>query len=345
MIRGSMRSTGAGMVAALCLLVGSPAKAEDPDTISTSEITSQTSSALSSCLNWEIIGVCLWLRCTITGCSVVTTERIRHYVPDAVISAYQNTGENPWAEIRGALGSAQESAAESILSFDAFVGGGNTLEGRHSRDARQLRFKEADVVGHPFMEILEYIDVPYICPGAATAEAFHPYYQSATSVLAWRYAVPEMFYIESLREGEREIGDWDDYTWGAVYPRSGYVSQPEDAKAAAIVAQRAGDITTREDQSGHVYEQLPGDDVVHEDGYRVWLPPELVERDEETGTFQMHMPTDTNACEVFGEDDTEDKDGWSSDKTNLKGNYVWTLWRPYNCCEIGGQVYLGSVTF
>lgn len=331
-----------GMVLGFAL--ATPAMAEDPEDITTAEIYSQTISGISSCLNWEIVGICLWLRCTITGCSIETSERIQHYAPDAVISAYHETGENPWVEIRQALGSAQESAGESLLDGDAFIGGGGQQARDAERDhARQIRFKESDVIGHPVQEIMDYIDVPYICPGDAQAEAFEPYMQSASSTMAWRYGLPEMFYTESIKEGEREIGDWDDWTWGAVYPRSGWVSQPEDAKAGAIVAQRAGDITTREDQDGHVYEPLPTGDVVHVDGYRVWEPPELVERDEDTGMFQMHLPTDTGDCEVFGEDDREEEEGWADDKTNLHGDYTWSLWRPYSCCEIKGQVYLGTI--
>jgi hypothetical protein len=30
------------------------------------------------------------------GCTVRTSVKVRHYVPDAVVSSYSNTGENPW---------------------------------------------------------------------------------------------------------------------------------------------------------------------------------------------------------------------------------------------------------
>ena len=34
------------------------------------------------------------------GCTVRTSTKVRHYVPDAVVSSYSNTGENPWVEVQ-----------------------------------------------------------------------------------------------------------------------------------------------------------------------------------------------------------------------------------------------------
>jgi hypothetical protein len=53
-----------------------------------------TSSALSpDCLEYRVVGICYWLFCTWTGCTVRTSVKVRHYVPDAVVSSYANTGE------------------------------------------------------------------------------------------------------------------------------------------------------------------------------------------------------------------------------------------------------------
>ena len=40
------------------------------------------------------------LYCTWTGCTVRTSTKVRHYVPDAVVSSYSNTGENPGSRCR-----------------------------------------------------------------------------------------------------------------------------------------------------------------------------------------------------------------------------------------------------
>ncbi|HGP4474177.1 TPA: TraU family protein, partial [Pseudomonas aeruginosa] len=52
------------------------------------------------CLEYRVVGICYWLYCTWTGCTVRTSTKVRHYVPDAVVSSYSNTGENPWVEVQ-----------------------------------------------------------------------------------------------------------------------------------------------------------------------------------------------------------------------------------------------------
>lgn len=52
------------------------------------------------CLEYK---ACYWLRCGQHGCKVKTSDKVRHYVPDAVVSSYANTGSNPWTEM-SALG-------------------------------------------------------------------------------------------------------------------------------------------------------------------------------------------------------------------------------------------------
>ncbi|WP_430624506.1 TraU family protein [Salmonella enterica] len=37
--------------------------------------------------------------CTPFGCSVRTSVKVRHFRPDLVVSAYSDTGQNPWAEM------------------------------------------------------------------------------------------------------------------------------------------------------------------------------------------------------------------------------------------------------
>src|SRR5687767_426 len=59
-----------------------------------------TSSALSpECLSYRVVGICYWLYCSLSGCEVRTSVKVRHYVPDAVVSSYGSTGENPWRDV------------------------------------------------------------------------------------------------------------------------------------------------------------------------------------------------------------------------------------------------------
>lgn len=45
-----------------------------------------------TCLEYKVVGICYWLLCTPFGCKVKTSTKVRHYVPDAVVSTYSNTG-------------------------------------------------------------------------------------------------------------------------------------------------------------------------------------------------------------------------------------------------------------
>ncbi len=176
-----------------------------------------------------------------------------HYNPDFVVSAYHNVGENPWLEARLTLGTVVQTAGQTVLAAltGVFLDGGDRSEGTDARDHKNLIFKEADVIGHPVASLTWLASVTgLICPSASFS--FFPYFVSTLDALAWRFGIPEMVFPQALVPGWREIGNFPWNTWGAVYPRSGFVTSAEDPKAGAVAAQRAGDIVTRAFQP-HVY--------------------------------------------------------------------------------------------
>ncbi|SEO85099.1 TIGR03756 family integrating conjugative element protein [Aquisalimonas asiatica] len=315
--------------------------------INTAEIISQTVSAIPNCLSWRIEGICVWLNCGITGCSIRESLRVGHYNPDLVVCAYNHLAHNPWDEIRNTLGLTQEEAAATALGVAPIPGAGTALpdtgvgDGHHHRGEtgrdhdRNIRYKEADVIGHPLASLMDFVGeaVEFLCP--SETEMLYPYYQSALDAVQWRYNLIEMAYPEAFTPGLREIGNWPVNTWGAVYPRGGFTTQSEDPKAGAIVAQRAGDIVTRTGQP-RVYTPVEGS----VSGYRVWTDP-LREGDADTGQWQMHYPRSSGSCEVFGEDDRYAAlAGWADDMraaSDVDQDYAWTLWRRYSCCQRRGS--------
>jgi integrating conjugative element protein (TIGR03756 family) len=280
-----------------------------------------SSSALSTdCLEYRVVGICYWLYCTYGGCSVRTSTKVRHYIPDAVVSSYANTGENPWTEVK----------SMSPSNNSAQGGGDGTTNQGHENNL--ARFKNADVIGHPGGEIFSQFASAfgYSCEGAGTA--YMPYLLSTLDTVAWRYNVPEMAYPEALTPGLREIGRRaSGNLWGNVYPRGGFLHQSDDYKSGAVVTQRAGDIVTRRGQI-HVYQPLL---ARSRDGY--WPAGALMEGDASTGKWQELTPTLSNSCAVFPHKDTQVQ--------AQQGDYAWALWRPYACCERKGQVFLGSTDF
>ena len=310
-------------------------------TITTPQIIAQTTTAALSCMRWMPIGMCFWLRCSWRGCRVRTSIKVGHYNPDLVVSTYNQLGGNPWAEIRATLGLAQKTAATGLLGALLPVpvdSAGNRTEGTSETDHKNLVYRETDAVGHPLSSLSGLVaGVGLLCPSQTTS--FFPYFQSGLDALSWRQEVPEIFYPASFIPGLRELGTWPLQTWGGVYPRTGWTTQAEEPKAAAINAQRAGDIVTRAAQP-HVYVPVTGSG---RSGQRVWPPGPLVEKDRRTGTWQMLVPKPESSCNVFGTNDLASLTGWGGGRVDSAGDYVWNLWRPYKCCRRRGQWFLFSI--
>ena len=305
--------------------------------ISTTEIFRKTADATFACMQWTPVGLCFWLRCSYFECDVESSLKIGHYNPDFVVSSYNELGGNPWNEIRSVLGSAQQAAANGILgrlSAVSIDSAGNRTEGTAgNRDHKNLVFRETDVIGHP-QQLFSGAFPQYLC--ASQADPFVPYFQSGLDAQSWRHAIPEIFYPASFIPGLRELGDWPLQTWGGVFPRTGWTTQAEEPKAAALNAQRAGDIVTR-DRQPHVYLSL---DDPSPRSQRVWSPGPLLETDHRTGTWQMLLPKSESECAVFGINDLASDSGWGGGRVDKEGDYVWNLWRPYKCCERKGQFFL-----
>ena len=310
--------------------------------VTTPGIVAKTTAAALSCMRWMPIGMCFWLRCSWTGCRVRTSIKIGHYNPDLVVSSYNELGGNPWVEIRATLGLAQKAAATGLLGALLPVpidSAGNRTEGTAgNRDHKNMVFRETDAIGHPLSSLSGLVaGVGLLCQSQTTA--FFPYFQSGLDALSWRQEVPEIFYPASFILGLRELGTWPLQTWGGVYPRTGWTTQAEEPKAAAINAQRAGDIVTRAGQP-HVYVPVTGSSGFRQ---KVWPPGPLVEKDRRTGTWQMMVPRTETSCNVFGTNDLASLTGWGGGRVDGAGDYAWNLWRPYKCCSRSGQWFLFSI--
>lgn len=289
------------------------------------------SAASPDCLSWRISGICYWLFCTPFGCTVRTSVKVTHYIPEAVISAYMNSGENPWTEM-AVVSSAAGGAESSLLgsAIGVIAGGGRQEMKVPAQRKQNLHFYYADAYGHPAAQLVGGMVPGYSCDSAATP--YVPYFSSSLDALVWRTGVPESLYPEALIPGQRELGSTTSGTmWGNIYPRSGFVTQTDSYKSAAVVVQRVADIITRQGQL-HVYNPLVGNPSP---GY--W-PPEPVT--ENTGTknhkWQRLSPQLSQSCAVFPD---------TNGQIVEKGNYAWSLWQPYSCCKRRGQTFLYSTDF
>lgn len=91
MIRRSLSSRLKPVALVLMLVTGSPAVAD----AAVNTATLIAGSASPSCISWRVKGICYWLFCTPFGCTVKTSVKVEHFIPEAVISVYQDKGKTP----------------------------------------------------------------------------------------------------------------------------------------------------------------------------------------------------------------------------------------------------------
>ncbi|MWP61591.1 TIGR03756 family integrating conjugative element protein [Gilliamella sp. Pas-s25] len=285
--------------------------------ISTQQI---VQSALStSCTEYKIAGTCFWLFCSY-GCKIRTSVKVKHYIPDVVMSAYEQPFENPWTEIN-----AITSSGSSLVG--ANIQGGGDTNNRQANNRTKIRFKDVQAIGHPggavFSQMLS--GMGYYCNNGVTP--FYPYFVSELDFIAWRLALVESVYPEALIPGKREIGSSD--MWGNIYPRAGAVTQNDDFKAGAVVVQRGADVLTNSN-SLHVVQNYT---KRKKDGF--W-PPAPVKENTNNHKWQELAPTLNMSCGIFPN---------INDTASVDGAYVYALWRPYACCKRRGQKFLYSIDF
>ncbi len=299
----------------------------EPTTVTTSDILAAPITD-SSCHNYCFTGVCVWLSCGLHGCSIETSIRVRHYNPDLVVSVYDESGTNPWDYAQETFGGIEASSLNALVgSFhNAEPGHGQRTEDNPAGD-RSLRYKEATAVGHPWAA-LQFMSADYFCP--SEADAFTPYFSSSLDALSWRLGLAEHLYFHNFLPGRRVVGEGGYFQqWGPVFPRTGFLNQKDDVKAGAVIAQRVGNIVTQDNQP-HVYREFDGNNY-----HRTWLPGELRENNRETGVWQMIAPYEDQQCYAFGENDVYQQ-RWSAGRESDDESYVYTLWRPYECCGARG---------
>lgn len=334
--------------ACLCLVLalalsGLSATARGEQVLNTGTLVSGAVAALPSCLRFQVVGVCVWLACAGPVCQLKTSVKYGHRNPDVVVGVTNGLGKNPWAEADALYSALDAGAANALVSSMGGTMPGNLggieagtagAPGQNQGSGRKtnLSFREAQAVGHPLAGEI-------YCPSSASY--LNAYYLSGLDAIGWRWQLPEVAYPQSTLPGLREIGHWPLNTWGAVYPRSGWLAQSEEPKAAAVAAQRVGDIITRSAQP-HLYRALDSGGVFESGGKLVWRPEALEEGGDKTGDWQRMTPAMAAECEAFGADDTVSADGWSGGKLAAGGDYAWTLWRPYACCAVKG-VFVGNI--
>ena len=341
------------------LACGWEARAQQVTSITNADIVTATTAAAAeiACLDFRINGVCLFLVCTPAGCTIETSIQFRHFNPALIVTSYDSLDQSPWAEIQASFGAAQAAANDALfagigISLLVPQGTGEFTDKQKETDleteserANRTVFKNAEVIGSPgsTLSLAGTLGLPLFCPTTDVFPLF-PYFLSGLDSFAWRSGLTEILFPETFTPGLREIGAFPFNTWGSVHPRAGYLNSPEEPKAAAVMAQRAADIATRELQP-HVYVPVGSVPGLPADGLVVFEPDPVLENDPENSKWQFLMPVTETTCEAFGENDTGNVlDGWANGRFSSAGDYAWALWRPYRCCQEEG-IFLTEIEF
>lgn len=306
--------------------------------ITTPQIITETIKAVPSCLHYKVIGMCYWWVCNGPDCHVETTPKVEHYLPDAVVSVFRKNNSNPWDYANKVIDpvayQAGQAQVKTIMGFN--LGEGN--QSASSLEEQNNHFKEVDVVGNPAIPFFSSKTDVFL-PSQAKPLMF--YYISMGDAYMWRSSLIEAArYAAYLVPGIHIVGSLAN-NWGPIYPRVGFINQPADGKAAAVIAQRAADIATRGEQP-HIYNALNTNSSCG-DHCQTW---EAIENDKNT-QWQMVYPIIEHQCIVFGENDLTSPKPWGSDAAQKgDGNYVWVMWRHYKgCIPNKNGKYIGSTEF
>ncbi|MES1533492.1 TraU family protein, partial [Escherichia coli] len=84
------------------------------------------SAAAPDCISWRVSGICYWLYCSASGCTVRTSVKVTHFIPEVVISTYTAPGGNPWKEmslVSRTAGGPENAITDGLSGLSA--GGGN----------------------------------------------------------------------------------------------------------------------------------------------------------------------------------------------------------------------------
>ncbi len=291
--------------------------------ITSAEIIKQTSAALPSCLHYRVLGVCYWQYLGFTN----TTPYIEHYLPDVVVSVFDKPDSNAWLEMHDSLDPAARIAEDNIVQG---LTGDAAGYGRHSAanlNEQQVFFNAVEVIGNPALGVIGHEG---LLP--STVMPMMPYYQSMLDAAMWRgfppLATPEQI-VALAQDFTRRIGVFP-ITWGGAFPIEGKVDASDEAKAAAVVAQRTVNLLSTVVPL-HVYQGVSNNCGEACDA------SDFHENDENT-QFQRIYPEPEASCSVLGETLNY---GDSSLMSKAKGAYVWVVWRHYKGCIQGVGKYMG----
>jgi integrating conjugative element protein (TIGR03756 family) len=309
-----------GVLLSVGLLLGIASQIAQADTATTTSAEISSAGLDLACMDYQVVGGCIWMTCTITGCEFDFSVRVRHNIPEAVVNAYPTLGRSPWPE------------SQSVVSPTSFAqAGGASEEGGHTVREQALKFKNVEVFGSP---------ATWAYHAAATAGDFPicrpltwpmvPYFISTLDP-NWRDPTVETpWTLANLWEGVSAGTS----RFAGLFPRIGFVKQGHDYKAGLVCAKRAAHFV-RQDGQPHVY--TPLDTWYVGGGQGQWPPGQSTDYQ-----WQQLVPSIMSCRHLPDINDTAHLTDPYRTRVNAVNGNAWQLWRPYSCCKRKGSTLIAT---
>lgn len=202
-----------------------------------------------------------------------------------------------------------------------------------------------------------------LCPNSVLP--FTPYYLSALDTISWRLPWADVLThydgiglamiplisdrpVIGTPNGFTDTPGLGDGTWGALYPRTGFVRNEHDGKVGSVVAQRAIDLVLANkgaDHTGYVGAIFDPGFPTSED-YR-HIPYVYHASGIEGGVWQPIFPMPSYSCTntLYKPKTTSDISDDKSAPKSVDQRYMWAFWRRYECCLSRRGEFLLDVDF
>lgn len=298
-----------------------------PSHINTFQIAFATAKHVFDYTHFKLIGTCVWLDThgPFHIPYLAFTPELDEYLPDLVVTSFNEAGDDPWDAPRLTLDKASYAAGNAAArATTGFSLGNGQIEvaNNATQHGNGIITKYVDVIGNPYP--LAYF--PFLSLRLDTAP-FMPYYSSAMDTPgrlglaeAWRV-------VKNMNLFRYYIGQSFVNKWGYEFPRNMTSVTTNDYEASVMAALRAADIVTNvnalhvvkstSDSCGvncavaSVKEELTNQNEIWQE---VYPHDHLIQ----LGASAVHVPIG----HMLG----------GADEHAGHGNYVFVVWRHYRGC-------------
>jgi integrating conjugative element protein (TIGR03756 family) len=304
--------------------------------INTLQIEQKIASHVLDYSHFKLIGACLWTDVNALGVpNLYFTAELDEYLPDLIVSSFNNNGDDPWTSARVFLDkpsySLANKSAKTLYGFS--LGNGKIVKANDgSFQANSLITKSVDVVGNPY--ILKYVPFPTL---KLDTKGLEPYY-SSTLDIPGRFGIAESLrIIDDANIFSHIIGKSFIDKWGYEFPRSMTSNTTNDYKASVMAALRAADIVTNKNTLHVVIS------TNNSCGTNCRVASVTEDKTDKNAIWQEVYPIVRHIN--IGESSKTVSPGHSLGEKDEKagsGNYVFVVWRHYRGCVQQSGKFLGA---